>query len=370
METHFILGALLSICSLSLSQECREKLLEDVDFPGSDIQTVISPDVDHCQQLCTQHPACLFFTYLPAEWTQDNRNFFCLLKSSSSGEPEGKTPVQGVTSGFSLKPCSPVPKPCLPRMYPGLDFPGADYRALFTEDAEECRRACTQDPACQFFTFLNEGFTLENFRYKCHLKFSWAVPTLPIVERKAGLVSGFSNKAETPQGSKPVCQGKLFLNTNITEENVLVLPAASPGHCQNLCSAHTVCTSFTFVSDSFNCQLKVNGDAMILKANAGVTSGLPARFCQPDNSWVNVALEGVDFRGSDIRFEVTDDAASCQRTCNEDANCQFYTYVKPDFPETSIRRRCFLKRAITMPAPPRVTKVDNVVSGFQLRNCL
>ncbi|XP_062414267.1 plasma kallikrein-like isoform X3 [Pungitius pungitius] len=361
MKTHFILGVLLSICSLSLSQECREQLLEDVDFSGSDIQTVISPDVDHCQQLCTQHPACLFFTYLPAEWTQDNRNFFCLLKSSSSGEPEVKTPVQGVTSGFSLKPCRPDPKPCLPQLYPGLDFPGADYKTFFTEDADECRRACTQDPACQFFSFLNEVFTPDNYRYKCYLKFSWSVPTLPIVERKADVVSGFSNKVGTFQEGKPVCQGKLFPNTDIPGNDVLVLLAASPGHCQNLCSAHTVCTFFSFVSNDLKCHLKVNNDAMILKAKDGITSGLPARFCWPDNSWVNVALEGVDFRDSDIRNELTDDAASCQRTCNEDPNCQFYTYF---------RSYCYLKRAITMPAPLRVTKRANIVSGFQLRNCV
>lgn len=32
------------------------------------------------------------------------------------------------------------------------------------------------------------------FRYKCHLKFSWAIPRTPIVEAKAGVVSGFSHK--------------------------------------------------------------------------------------------------------------------------------------------------------------------------------
>lgn len=33
------------------------------------------------------------------------------------------------------------------------------------------------------------------------------------------------------------------------------------------------------------------------------------------------------------------------------------------------RRRCYLKRVITMPAPPKVTKLSHVVSGFSLRNC-
>lgn len=33
------------------------------------------------------------------------------------------------------------------------------------------------------------------------------------------------------------------------------------------------------------------------------------------------------------------------------------------------RRICYLKRAFTMPLPPKVTKMDNVVSGFSLKNC-
>lgn len=36
----------------------------------------------------------------------------------------------------------------------------------------------------------------------------------------------------------------------------------------------------------------------------------------------------------------------------------------------SYRRRCYLKRVIILPAPPKVTKLDNVVSGFPLKNCV
>ena len=37
------------------------------------------------------------------------------------------------------------------------------------------------------------------FRYKCHLKFSWTIPRIPTIERKAGVVSGFSHNAEITQ---------------------------------------------------------------------------------------------------------------------------------------------------------------------------
>ncbi|XP_056270810.1 plasma kallikrein-like [Pseudoliparis swirei] len=376
METHLILGVLLSICSLSFSQECDQLPHENIDFAGTDIKFVFSPDANHCQQLCTQHPACLFFTFVREDWTKDNRHFYCYLKTTPSGQPNVRTPLLGVTSGFSLKLCNPSPRrptqqPCLPKVYQNVDFPGSDYRTLFTADYEECQRACTQDPACQFFTFVNVGYTSEKIRYKCFLKFSWAVPILPVVQRKTNVVSGFSRDSHPTQGSKPACRRKLFPSTEIQGNVLATVQAASPEHCQVLCSAHSICTFFTFVRNNFNCQLKENKIEMVLRAKEGVTSGLPARFCQADESWLQVTHENVDFQTSDIRYELMDDASTCQLTCNEDANCQFFTYAKATLSDVMYtRRRCYLKRAITMPAPPKVTKLANVVSGFQQRNCL
>ena len=67
-----------------------------------------------------------------------------------------------VTLSFALSVC--LPEPCLSKVYQNVDFFGADYRALFTADYEECQRACTQDPACQFFTFINEAFKTPDIR--------------------------------------------------------------------------------------------------------------------------------------------------------------------------------------------------------------
>ncbi|XP_029299176.1 coagulation factor XI-like [Cottoperca gobio] len=361
METYLNVVVLLSLCSLSLGQDCSTHLLEDVDFPGSDIKFFYSPDTDHCQQLCTQHPSCLFFTFLRADWTRDNRHFVCYLKTTHTGQPKVRTPLQGVTSGFSLKGCTTEIQPCLPKVYNNVDFPGADYRSLFTADHEECQRACTQDPGCQFFTFVNEFFTTEKIRYKCHLKFSWSIPVTAIVKKKAGVVSGFSHTIQVTQLSEPACERKLFPNTAALGKDIKVLPAVSPGHCQALCSNHPSCTYFSFDSKNFNCNLKDNKNEMVTVVKEGTTSGLPVRFCQLDDNWVKVAHEGVDFYGSDIRSELVKDADACQRKCTEDPTCQFYAYY---------RRRCHHKRAITMSAPLKVTKLANVVSGFQLRTCV
>lgn len=63
-------------------------------------------------------------------------------------------------------------------------------------------------------------------------------------------------------------------------------------------------------------------------------------FCSLANSlscsslltgWVLDAHEGIDFRGSDISYELMDDPDMCQWKCTEDPNCQFYTYVNESF---------------------------------------
>nr|BAI49518.1 skin mucus lectin [Platycephalus indicus] len=369
METHLILVGLLSICSLSFGQECNQQLVENIDFRGDDIRFDYSPDTAHCQHLCTQDPSCLFFTFVRADWNVDDRHFRCYLKKNPSGIPTTRIPLNGVTSGFSLKPCNPDPQPCLSQVYQNIDFLGADYRTLFTADYEECQRTCTHDPACQFFTFVKEAFQPERIRYKCHLKFSWAIPMIPTVLKQTGVVSGFFPNAQITQFFNEDCETKLFPNTDIPGNDFLNLPAASPEHCQTMCSAHPLCTYSSFDSNGFRCYMKDNKNEMVISAKQGVTSGIPAHFCQLNNSWASVLHENVEFRGPFIRFVLLDDVDTCRRTCIQDSNCQFWTYVNERFPHKTYWRHCYLKRAITLPAPPKVTKLANVVSGFHQRNC-
>ncbi|XP_070778230.1 coagulation factor XI-like [Enoplosus armatus] len=369
MRPHFILVGLLYLFGVSISQECTPELLENENFPGTDIQFLYSPDVEHCQLLCTQHPSCRFFTFVRSNSSDEKQHFHCNLKFTPSGEPYVRTSAQGFTSGFSLKPCNTDSKPCLSQVYYGVDFYGADYQTLFTANYEECQRACTHNPSCQFFTFISGNFTSAEYRYKCHLKFSWTVPR-PCVKAGAGLVSGFSHSLQITQQSDTECQIKLIPNAKTPGNGTESLPAASPEHCHALCTAHPQCTYFSYASDDFMCHLKNNPNEMVLKAKEGVTSGMPTHSCQLDNNWANTTHEGVDFRGSDLRNVLTDDAEACQRTCTDDPNCQFYTYATEGFSQAANRRICYLKRVITVPAPPKVTKLANVVSGFSLKNCV
>uniref|UniRef100_A0A667WRI5 Coagulation factor XI-like n=1 Tax=Myripristis murdjan TaxID=586833 RepID=A0A667WRI5_9TELE len=361
----------LILLGTSLSSP-QTPLLENVDFPGTDLTQLYSPDVNHCQLLCTKHPSCLFFTFVRADWTRDNRHFYCYLKSTPSGQPNSQSPVLGVTSGYSLKPCGPQSNPCLSQVYQNMDFPGADYRSLFTADYEECQRACTNDPFCQFFTFVSGTYTEKPTRYKCYLKFSWTIPVIPNIVARPMVVSGFSHSLNIATNSDRVCQPKFFPNTNIQGNDMEALLAGSAEHCLSLCSAHPRCTYFSYVtsdgSDRFHCYLKNNPDQMMTEAMDDVISGIPARFCQLDN-WLKTALEGVDFPGMDIRYVMLDDPETCQTTCSQDPHCQYYTYVSENFQSSMYRRRCYLKRFITMPMPPKVTKVANAVCGFSLRNC-
>ncbi|CAB1442937.1 unnamed protein product, partial [Pleuronectes platessa] len=160
---------------------CQGKLFLNTDIPGHNIDKLPAASAEHCQALCTDKPSYTYFSY--------TRNFYCYLKSTPSQEPKVQTPVQGVTSGFSLKNCP----------------------------------------------------------------------------------------------SKLVCQGKLFLNTDIPGHNIDKLPAASAEHCQALCTDKPSCTYFTYNSRNFQCYLKENPSIMVTSTNVIATSGIPVHFCQMDN---------------------------------------------------------------------------------------
>ncbi|TWW65358.1 hypothetical protein D4764_21G0002580 [Takifugu flavidus] len=203
-------------------------LQNNMDFPGSDVAQVYASDAKHCQQLCTAHPSCMFFTFVRPDWTRDNRHFYCYFKVTASGEPKIQTLIFGATSGYSLRSCTPELTEF--PVYQNVDFLGADYKTLFTANYGDCQRVCTDDPF----------------------------------------------------------------------------------------------------------------------------------------SWVRTPVEGVDFWGEDIQNRMVDSAEACQKACDEDDKCQFYTYLTEQFIDRDYRHRCFLKRTITIPAPPKIVKLQNVVSGFSL----
>uniref|UniRef100_A0A3B5KR76 Apple domain-containing protein n=1 Tax=Xiphophorus couchianus TaxID=32473 RepID=A0A3B5KR76_9TELE len=163
----------------------------------------------------------------------------------------------------------------------------------------------------------------------------------------------------TAEPNCKTCQNQFFANTNIPGSDLEQEQSVSVEHCQVLCSAHPKCTYFSYSSDDFKCYLKNNLNDLAATPKDGVTSGIPAHFCQLDDSTYHESTyEGVDFRGSDIRFELMDTAELCQSKCDEDPSCQFYAYVDESF---SDRRNPLM-------LPLCLSKLANVVSGFSLRD--
>ncbi|XP_036372004.1 coagulation factor XI-like [Megalops cyprinoides] len=380
MRPCLLLLCLAVLWGCTFSEECVRELQMDVDFPGSDVLQILSPDALHCQLACTQHHQCLFFTFLRPEWTRDNRQFYCYLKHTDSGIPLTVTTLKGVTSGYSLKPCQDSKNTCLPTIYENVDFTGSDYDFLFTATHKECQIACTKDPGCQFFSFLNEDFPVAKYRNKCHLKHSRVVPTPPKVNSLNGVVSGFSHRvckgSSTGTGE---CPPTILTDTDFPGNDFEQVPAPSPEHCHFLCTAHPHCSYYSFTTRNFItphesrkllCYLKHNTHERPHTPYAEVMSGTSTRFCEPSGgSCMQTPYENIDFLGYDRRYVMLDDPQSCQETCTADPDCQFYTYVTESFHLPDYRRRCFLKQVITAPLPPKVVTMLGVVSGFHLRGC-
>ncbi|KAJ8273104.1 hypothetical protein GJAV_G00097450 [Gymnothorax javanicus] len=370
MSVSSVLLCLLLLGGNTLCEECVREVLENVDFPGTDILQILSPDVHHCQLACTQHHTCLFFTFVRPEWTRDNRQFYCYLKRTDSGKPAKIASLSGVTSGYALKTCKDnINQTCLSTVYKDVDFTGADYKTLFTADYEDCQSTCSKDPDCQFFSFLNQEYPIAKYRNKCHLKHSRVFPSPPKVNSLSGVASGFSHRICTGQSTNDF-KNKMQTDTEYTGNDFEEVPSPSAEYCHFLCTIHPRCTFYSYKRTGMLCYLKHNEDERPQASVKGTVSGVPTRFRETSNGdCPRTAYENVDFLGSDRRFVLLDNPQACQETCTNDPDCQFYTYVYTSFHGRVHRKRCYLKQVITAPLPPKVVTMRGVVSGFSQRSC-
>lgn len=58
-------------------------------------------------------------------------------------------------------------------------------------------------------------------------------------------------------------------------------------------------------------------------------------------AWAGAPADGVDFNGVDIRYSMLDSAEACQKACDEDYKCQFYTYTTENFRDLPYRYSIF-----------------------------
>ncbi|KAG7317192.1 hypothetical protein KOW79_019490 [Hemibagrus wyckioides] len=353
-----------------------QELKVDVDFPGDDFLQIYSPDVQHCQLACTQHPSCLFFTFFRSDWVKDNKTFHCYLKRTATGSPFQVVAQTGVTSGFKLVHQDNKTDTCLSSTYQGIDFTGSDYVQLTLNTSDDCQKQCTSDPDCAFFSFTTKTFPDAESRNKCFLKFRWTVPTPSVLIKTPGLVSGFSDASYK---TKEDCKEEIFANIHYRGNDIENIPAASPQHCQFLCNRHPRCTHFTYTTSSYSTKSEINMHCF-LKHTQNVSqlkpvieeklfSGFPTQNCTPSNVWATARYEDLHFLGHDYHDFKTDSSELCRETCTKDPNCHFYTYALPCYHDENIRRGCYLKHVMALPIPEKVKHSHGVISGFSLRNC-
>ncbi|XP_072426603.1 uncharacterized protein [Chiloscyllium punctatum] len=348
---------------------CVRDLLNNVDFPGNDIESVYAPDVNYCQKVCTEDSRCQFFTFLTKDWNTDTRRFYCYLKRTTTGQPTVKTDLQNVVSGYSLKQCG-TQFSCFETVYDGLDFPGNDIRQSVVENEESCQRKCTAEADCQFFTFVKGEFHNDRQRFLCYRKKSER-GTPPKITILQNVVSGFPLRG---------CEGSvrdLLSNVDFPGNDIESVYAPDVNYCQKVCTESSQCQFFTFLTRDWNtndrrfyCYLKrtTTGQPTVKSDLENVVSGYSLEHCGPQSSCFETVYDGLDFPGNDIHQSVVEDEESCQRKCTEESDCQFFTFVKGEFHNDRQRYLCYRKKS-ERGTPPRITILQNVVSGFSLRKC-
>ncbi|XP_078074126.1 uncharacterized protein LOC144497169 isoform X2 [Mustelus asterias] len=352
---------------------CVCGLVSNIDFPGNDIESVLAPDANYCQKVCTEKSQCQFFTFLTRDWNTDNRRFYCYLKMTASGEPTVKNDLPNVVSGYSLKGCR-TQSSCFKSIYDGLDFPGNDFHQSVVEDEHSCQRKCTEEPDCQFFTFVKGEYHNQKQHYICYRKKSER-GTPPRINILQNVVSGFSLRECGHNNSGCVCG--LVSNIDFPGNDIESVLAPDANYCQKVCTEKSQCQFFTFLTRDWNsdnrrfyCYLKMtaSGEPTVKNDLPNVVSGYSLKGCRTQRSCFKSIYDGLDFPGNDFHQSVVEDEHSCQRKCTEEPGCQFFTFVKGEYHNQKQRYICYFKKS-ERGTPPRINILQNVVSGFSFRDC-
>ncbi|MEQ2234119.1 hypothetical protein ILYODFUR_028745 [Ilyodon furcidens] len=138
----------------SSEPECQDTLFPNTNFPGHDIEVHPAASPELCQLLCNTHPRCTYFSFV-------SNGFKCYLKNNPNEMVPNYT--DNVTSGLPSRSC-PLRNERKPFFidqiieYSGVDFPFSDIRYFQQDDATSCGNACTEDPNCQFYSYITTRF--------------------------------------------------------------------------------------------------------------------------------------------------------------------------------------------------------------------
>uniref|UniRef100_A0A8C3L8I8 Coagulation factor XI n=1 Tax=Chrysolophus pictus TaxID=9089 RepID=A0A8C3L8I8_CHRPC len=300
---------------------CVTQIYENTYFQGGDLTTVFTPSANYCQIVCTYHPTCLLFTYLPVMWTKDPAQRFscylkdsdtemlpkvkmegaisghslkqcnikisekCFLKHTSLGTPTSIRVLDEVVSGFSLKPCQLSELDCQMDIFEHEEFSGINVTSFFTPDTFVCQTICTYFPNCLFFTFFTKEWQIESQRNLCLLKTS--ASGIPEAHITRNAISGFG--LLNCRRYFPACNSRTYVHMNFLGDELNVTYTKGPRACQQVCTDMIRCQFFTYFpfQESCNeerceCHLRMssNGSPVQIQHGPGRISGYSLRLCK------------------------------------------------------------------------------------------
>ncbi|KAM6073099.1 coagulation factor XI-like isoform 1-T1 [Theristicus caerulescens] len=287
-QTFYFIFLLASVYS-----ECVTQIYENTYFQGGDLATVFTPSANYCQVVCTYHPTCLLFTYLPEAWTKDPaKRFSCYLKDSDT-EMLPKVDMEGAISGHSLKQCDIQISDCQTDIFEDQEFSGMNITSFFTPDISVCQTTCTYFPKCLFFTFFTREWQIEAERNLCLLKTSTSGIPEALISRE-NAVSGFG--LLNCRRSFPACNSRTYTHMNFLGDELNVSYTKGHRACQQVCTDVIRCQFFTYfpLQDSCNeerkceCHLRMssNGSPVEIVHGPGRISGYSLRLCKKKASTV------------------------------------------------------------------------------------
>ncbi|EFB25442.1 hypothetical protein PANDA_012582, partial [Ailuropoda melanoleuca] len=354
---------------------CLTQLYKNTFFRGGDLTAMYTPNAQHCQMMCTFHPRCLLFSFLPESSTNDtDKRFGCFLKDSATGTLPTVSRTSAI-SGHSLKQCGRQISACYRDIHKGIDMRGVNFNVSKVKSVEECQKKCTNSIHCQFFTYATERFYSAEYRNSCLLKHSpGGTPTR--IKVLTNVASGFSLK---PCALSDIgCRMDIFQHLAFSDVDVGRAVAPDAFVCQTICTYHPNCLFFTFYTKAWRqqpqrnvCFLKTSksGTPSSPTPQENAVSGYSLLTCKalPEPCHSKIYSE-VDFEGEELNVTFVEGVNVCQETCTKMIRCQFFTYSLR--PEDCRGEKCKCSLRLSSDgSPTRITYGTHASSGYSLRLC-
>ncbi|KAM8786311.1 plasma kallikrein-like [Rhynchonycteris naso] len=369
-------GAYFICLFATVSCGCLTQFFKNVFFRGGDVTAMYTPSAQLCQVMCTFHPRCLLFSFLPASSTNDrDKRFGCFLKDSVTGTLPRVSWTSAI-SGHSLKQCGHQISACHRDIYEGIDMRGANINVSKVESVEECQKRCTNNIHCKFFTFAMQTFHNAEYRNNCLLKHS-PTGTPTSIKMLGNVASGFSLK---PCALSEIgCHMNMFQQLAFSDVDVARVLTPDAFVCRTICTYHPNCLFFTFHTSAWTSGSQRN--VCLLKTSK---SGTPSPPTLQENTLSGYSLltckrtlpepchskiyAGVDFGGEELNVSFVKGVSGCQETCTKMIRCQFFTYSL--LPEDCRGDKCKCSLRLSPDGSPTgITHGMQASSGYSLRLC-